>query len=315
MDLMSNPAEARQALWRLLGDIPAPFEPPVKLISTREEARYTLERFRFCNGLGDAVFGYLLLPKHGAFPAPAVLYHHEHGGKYPLGKDAVLKIRENGYAPGVALAEAGFVVLAIDAYGFGEREHQGPAGAIESGFGTELSLFKRFLWEGRTLWGMMLHDDRCALAYLSSREEVDAARIGAAGMSLGASRTTWLAALEETVKAAVPISQMTRYRDFADSGNYRLHSIYYYVPGMLASGFDMEHIVALTGPRHQLILTGDSDPLSPISGIHKVLAYARAAYAQMDAADKLEILLYEGVAHAYLPAMVEAAVNFFQRTL
>ena len=55
------------------------------------------------------------------------------------------------------------------------------------------------------------------------------------------------------------------------SGDYRLHSIYYYLPGMLASGIDMEHIVALTAPRYQLILCGDSDPLSPIGGIHKIV--------------------------------------------
>ena len=104
---------------------------------------YRLEHFSFLNGLGDEVFGYLLLPKEVTFPAPAVLYHHEHGGKYPLGKDAALKVRENGYAPGIELAKAGFVVMAIDAYGFCEREHQGPAGKQESGFGTELSLFEK----------------------------------------------------------------------------------------------------------------------------------------------------------------------------
>ena len=54
-----------------------------------------------------------------------------------------------------------------------------------------------------------------------------------------------------------------------------MHAIYYYVPGMLVSGLDMEHIVALTAPRHQLILTGDLDPLSPIAGIHKVMDYRR----------------------------------------
>lgn len=315
MEAALNPSETRQALWRMLGDIPAPFEPPVSLISSRAEATYSLEHFSFTNGLGDTVYGYLLLPQDMAFPAPAVLYHHEHGGKYALGKEAALKIRENGYAPGIELVQAGFVVMAIDAYGFGEREHQGPAGAREGGAATELSLFKRFLWEGRTLWGMMVHDDLCALAYLSSRAEVDAARIGAAGMSLGATRTTWVAALDESIKAAVPISQLTRWRDFAESGHYRGHAIYYYVPGALASGLDMEHLVALTAPRHQLILTGDCDPLSPIAGIHKVLAYAREVYQEMDAAEKLEVRLYEGVAHAYLPAMLEATISFFQRTL
>ncbi|MCY4466269.1 MAG: dienelactone hydrolase family protein [Chloroflexi bacterium] len=310
-----DPAETRARLWQLLGDIPAPMTPQVELLSRRAEPTYALEHFRFVNGLGDAVYGYLLLPRDIDYPAPAVLYHHEHGGKYSLGKDAALRIRENGYAPGIALAEAGFVVCAIDAYGFGRREHEGPGGKSETGRETETSLFKQFLWQGRTLWGMMLHDDRCALAYLRSRSEVDASRIGTAGMSLGGSRSTWLAALDESVKAVAPISQMTRYADFAAQGEYRRHAIYYYVPGMLASGLDMEHIVACTAPRSQLILTGDSDPLSPLSGIHAIMDYARAVYADFGAADKLDLTLYEGVGHAYLPDMLRRMLAFFSRVL
>ena len=108
---------------------------------------------------------------------------------------------------------------------------------------------------------------------------------------------------------------MTRYQDFADARELRGHAIYYFVPGVLTSGIDMEHIVGVTAPRHQLILTGDCDPLSPLPGIHKVMEYAREVYREQGAADKLEIVLYEGVAHAYLPAMVEATVAFFRRTL
>ena len=308
-------AATRLRLWKLLGDIPAPFAPAVELLSTREEAAYTLEHFRFRNGLDDTVYGYLLIPRDIDLPAPAVVYHHEHGGKYTLGKDAALRVRENGYAPGVALAEAGFIVCAIDAYGFGQRERLGPGGADECGRDAETTLFKQFLWQGRTLWGMMVHDDRCALAYLRSRPEVDSARICATGMSLGGSRTTWLAALETSVKACAPISQMTRYRDFADSGHFRGHAIYFFVPGMLVSGLDMEHIVACTAPRSQLILTGDRDPLSPLSGIRAVMDFASAVYAEQGAAHKLELALYEGVAHAYLPNMVERMLAIFLREL
>ena len=303
---MTESNKLRAGLWRLLGDIPQATIPNVRVMSRSDEIDHIRERFTFENGVGDTVFGYLLLPKGIDTPAPAVLYHHEHGGKYPLGKDAALKVRENGYAPGLALVEAGFIVMAIDAYGFGERERLGPAAEAESGAETELSLFKHFLWQGKTLWGMMIHDDLSALAYLRSRSEVDESRIGATGMSLGASRSTWVAALDETIKAVAPISQMTRYRDFADNGHYRLHGIYYFVPGVLASGIDMEHIVALTAPRYQLILSGDSDPLSPIAGIHKIVDYARNVYAEQGAADQFEVKLYEGVEHAYLPAMVEA---------
>ena len=314
---MTDSAALRARLWQLLGEIPPQAAPNARVISRNEELDHWRESFTFVNGIGDTVFGYLLLPKGkgAAGPAPAVLYHHEHGGKYTLGKDAAIRIRENGYAPGLALVAAGFIVMAIDAYGFGAREMLGPAGAAESGAATELSLFKHFLWQGRTLWGMMIHDDLSALAYLRSRPEVDDSRIGAAGMSLGASRSTWVAALDESIKAVVPVSQMTRYRDFAQQAQYRLHSIYYYLPGVLVSGIDMEHIVAAAAPRYQLILSGDSDPLSPIAGIHTIVDYAREVYAAQGAPDRFEVKLYEGVAHAYLPAMVEAMLDFFRRAL
>ena len=316
MDMnMNDAASIRARIWRLLGDIPKPFLPQIETLGVEAGDSCQLLRFAFINGVGDRVPGLLLIPRDVAFPAPSVLYHHEHGGKYALGKDAALKVRENGYAPGLALAEAGFVVLCIDCYGFGERNTQGPAGAVESGAVTEQSLFKHFLWQGKSLWGMIMHDDLCALELLLSRPEVDENRIGVAGMSLGASRSTWVAALDERVKAVAPISQMTRYRDFADQGEYRLHSIYYFTHGFLASGLDMEHIVALTAPRFQLILTGDSDPLSPIAGIHTVAEYARRVYAEMDAADQFELRLWKGVAHAYLPQMFEAMRDAFVERL
>src|SRR5262249_35677466 len=150
--------------------------------------------------------------------------------------------------PAIELVRQGCVVLGIDAYGFGERQGKGPGGAAETGKDEETSLFKKFLWEGRTLWGMIVRDDRLALNYLLTRPEVDPARVGVTGMSLGASRTTWVGALDERVKVIVPVAQMTRYHEFADEGNYMHHSIYYYLPGALRSGLDMEVIAALAAP-------------------------------------------------------------------
>ena len=48
----------------------------------------------------------------------------------------------------------GYVVLGIDAYGFGERNGQGPGGPEDSG--GEMTASKFNLWVGRTLWGMIL---------------------------------------------------------------------------------------------------------------------------------------------------------------
>jgi cephalosporin-C deacetylase-like acetyl esterase len=174
-----------------------------------------------------------------------VLYHHAYGGQYERGKEELFRERVPDMMPAPALVAAGYVVLAIDAYSFGERQQAGPAGSAESGAAVEQALFKHFLWQGATLWGMMVRDDLLALNYLLTRPEVDPGRIGVTGMSLGASRTTWSGALDERPCALVPVAQMTRYRDFAAAGRYNLHSIYYYVPGALKSDLDMAHLVAL----------------------------------------------------------------------
>lgn len=313
--LKHDPATIRAKLWSLLGDVPPLFIPEVTIINRTKQDSYTIEHLAFDNGVNATVYGYLLIPHNITFPAPAILYHHFHGGKYALGKEMILQVQSNGYADGIALVEAGFIVLAIDAYAFGERRNQGPADEYEDGADTELSLFKQFLWEGKILWGMMLHDDLVALNYLCSREEVDAARIGTTGMSLGGSRATWIAALDERIKVTVPIAQLTRYADFAHTRQYALHSIYYYLPAMLTSGVDMEHIVSLTAPRYQHILIGDSDPLSPLSGIEKIRAYTRDVYNSLKASEQFNITIYEHLGHVYTPIMVETMLATFQKHL
>jgi hypothetical protein len=217
--------------------------------------------------------------------------------------------------PGPALVEAGYVVLTIDAYCFGERIQQGPAGDTESGAAVEQALFKHYLWQGTSLWGMMVRDDLLALNYLLTRPEVDSDRIGVTGMSLGGSRTTWLGALDERPRALVPVAQMTRYRDFAASGRYNEHSIYYYLPGVLKSGLDMEHLVAVAAPRHQSLLIGAEDPLSPLIGIQTILAYARHVYHLYDAGDHLEASIERGVGHQYTPDMFSKMVATLKRAL
>lgn len=307
--------DLRATLWDKLGVSAPDFTPAVKLLSKHARDGYDVEHFAFDNGAGAQVYGYLVLPHTLVTPAPAVLYHHMHGYEYGLGKDELFQHWLIGKEPGPALAAAGFVVLAIDTYSFGERQTQGPAGKAESGADTELALFKHFLWQGATSWGMIVRDDMLALNYLLSRPEVDPARVGVTGMSMGGSRTTWLGALDERPRVLVPVCQMTRYQDFAASGRYNLHGIYYYVPGMLATGIDMEHIVSLAAPRPQQILLGDSDPLSPVVGVNKVLDYARQIYRLYDAEAYLQATLEPGVAHDYTPTMFAAMVDTMRRYL
>jgi dienelactone hydrolase len=305
----------RHKLWELLGDLLPLFTPTAETLYIEQGDGYTVSHLQFDNGAGTTVYGYYLLPDPLQTPVPAVLYHHYHGGKYWIGKDEVLEDPVSKQQRGVELAKQGYAVLAIDALGFGERQHQGPAGKREAGAATEHALFKHLLWHGSTLWGMMVRDDLLALNYLLSRPEIDPTRIAATGMSLGASRSTWIAALDERIKLCLPIAQMTRYQSYAEAGDYSLHGFYYYVPGIIKAGIDMEIIASLTAPRAQLVLIGDSDPLSPIDGIRAVDEFAKQVYAVYGAQDNFETRIYPGLAHKYTPAMFDAVLDALKRYL
>ena len=54
--------ELRKKLWRLLGDMPPLFTPKAQIDKSESREGYTLEHFTFDNGVGDTVYGYILIP-------------------------------------------------------------------------------------------------------------------------------------------------------------------------------------------------------------------------------------------------------------
>jgi hypothetical protein len=78
-------------------------------------------------------------------------------GTIPAGGRGPCTDPKNQQLVGPALARRGYVVAAIDACFNGERVGKGPAGArLDKGsYPQELSLFKLYLWQGRSLWGLM----------------------------------------------------------------------------------------------------------------------------------------------------------------
>ena len=113
--------EIRGELWQMLGKLPPrPEVPKIETLSREDRDGFTLEKFQFDNGAGAIVPGYLLLPKNGAKKSPALLYCHWHGGQYDIGKEELFRTNATPVAPGAELAKRGFVVIAIDAYCFGD---------------------------------------------------------------------------------------------------------------------------------------------------------------------------------------------------
>jgi dienelactone hydrolase len=308
-------SEVRQQMVQLLGKLPSrPRMPAVRTLRREDRGEYVLEKFQFDNEAGAIVPGYLLLPKKTGQKLPAILYCHWHGGQYDNGKEELFKAEHTPEAPGPTLAKRGYVVIGIDAYCFGERNGQGPGGPQDKGGSGEMTASKFHLWVGRTLWGMILRDDLMALDYLLSRPEVDAERVGVTGISMGATRSWWLMALDERIKVGVAVACLTRYQNLILHEGLKHHGIYYYVPGLL-NRFDTEAIVSLIAPRPILFMTGDKDDGSPVDGIRTIEAKVRPAYRLYGKEAHFQNLIYPGVGHEYLPEMWQRMLGWMDQHL
>ncbi len=306
-------AQTRATLLKCLGEMPPRPDPrKVRIVSREEHDDYTLERFEFHNGVDMVVPGILAIPKNRKGPVPAIMGLHGHSGS----KNEYRPNPDNPLSLGWMLVKSGYVVAAIDSDFNGDRVGTGPGGPkLDKGaYPQEMSLFKLYLWQGRCLWGMMLREEQCLIDYLETRPEVDRQRIGATGMSMGCTRSWWLAAIDDRVQAVVGVACFTRYTELIAHGNLRKHGIYYFVPGVLQH-FDTEAIHALIAPRPHLELSGDQDGGAPTDGVMVLEKKLGALYQLYGKSENFRSVLYKDTGHEYLPEMRVEMVQWFERHL
>ena len=296
---------ARERLWSLLGDLP-PLGRPVaaESVYSSEHASYRLESLRLDLNGAEPVPAYFVSPRSGSGPWPVVLFNHSHGGNYVTGKDELISprgyLQDPPYA--VALAEAGYAALCIDAWNFGERRGR-----------TESALFKELLWQGKVLWGLMVYDSVKALDYLATRPDVDMTRVGTLGLSMGSTMAWWLAALDERVKVCVDLCCLTDFHALVEAAGLDGHGIYYYVPSLLKH-FTTSSINALIAPRAHLSIAGEFDPLTPAAGLDRVDAELRRAYATAGAPECWRLSRYK-TGHFETAAGRQEVMAFLSRWL
>jgi hypothetical protein len=276
MNDMTMDATRRQELHDLLGDLPSPSAPPgARLISTEERGGYVLETLVLeLNGI-EPVPAYLVRPKEPQGPVPVILYNHAHGGDYVLGKDELLAGRGALQDPPYAdlLTGLGYAALCIDTWAFGERRGR-----------SEGEIFRDMLWAGQVMWGMMVYDSLRALDYLVSRPDLDPARIGTLGISMGSTMAWWNAALDPRVKVCVDLCCLSDFDALIETRALEAHGLYYYVPG-LRKHFTTAQINALIAPRPHLSLNGIHDALTPPAGLDRIDRELREVYAAAGAPD------------------------------
>lgn len=256
---------------------------------------YTREHVVFQSRERLSVAAWVLIPEGLKERAPGMICLQGHGP----GKDQIVGINDDGtqrdaygeYQKDFAIqaVRRGYVVIAPDMYGFGERRDPEE---INKGKGTSScrrpSVAAMLL--GRTVPGIRVYDVMRCIDYLETREECDARRIGCMGISGGGTITTFAAAVEERIGAAM-ISGYLSY--WQDSIIPILHCEDNYVPGVLQYA-EMPDIACLVAPRPVFFENGTQDTIFPIKSARRGFRQIKGAYDVLGVAHRCEMEVFEG---------------------
>jgi cephalosporin-C deacetylase-like acetyl esterase len=273
-----------QKLIDLLGGLPA-YKGPLNAKTTGllKNDSYTIEKVIYQSLPGLYVTANLYRPNQpGRYPAVLLQAGHTQEGK-PEDQ----RIAAN-------LALKGFVALAFDPIGQGEREQtysrqlRGPLAGWS--VPEHIQLGAQALLIGESSARYFIWDAMRSLDYLASRPDVDSTRMGAAGCSGGGALTTFLGALDPRVKAVVPACYPNSYRLLFSGPDPDPDMTF---PRFLASGLDTEDFVELSAPTPWLIEATEGDYFTP-AGARMLYEEAQKWYALYGAQDKLSFLLGPG---------------------
>jgi dienelactone hydrolase len=294
----------RERILSLIGGLPdyrGPLRPRVTKTTPRDG--YVIENVMF-DSLPDYVVTANLYRPDRPGRHPAVLMSMGH---WDSGKAAGQLLSSN-------LARRGFVVLAYDPVGQGERQQ-----AFDPRFGRSLiggptdqhfSNGAAAILMGQALSRYFIHDGMRAIDYLVSRPEVDPDRIGATGCSGGGTQTTYISALDPRIKATAVACYMNSFQTlFAGSIGDSEQS----VPGFLANGLDQTDYVELFAPKPWLIASTENDFFTP-PGARQVFDEAQRWYSLYDAKERVKWVVGPG-GHGTPKVVREAIYAWMDRWL
>ena len=229
---------------------------------------------------------------------PAVLYVCGHSGMGRNGNKTAFQ------SHGIWFARHGYVCLVVDSLQLGEiaATHHGTY------------RYERWWWHSR---GYVPSGVEClngirGIDYLVGRSDVDADRIAVTGISGGGAASFWIAAADERVKVAVPVSGM------ADLPSYVTHRV---INGHCDCMFlyntfawPWTRIAALVAPRPLLFVNSDHDAIFPMDANRRIINRLKDLYSLFGASDFVDCVVSMG-GHAYRKDIRQAAYRFINMHL
>ncbi len=274
----------RQQLLEMLGLSPEPERGDLhaKVTGTVVGPGFRVENLHYQSIPGLYVTGNLYLPEKREGKLPAILYVCGHSA---VKKDNVSYGNKVAYQHhGAWFARHGYVCLVIDSLQLGEIE------------GMHHGLYRYDQWKwinyGYTAAGVEAWNCVRALDYLQSRAEVDPERLGVTGRSGGGAYSWWIAAIDDRIKAAVPVAGITDLEDHVVHGCVEGHCDCMYFSNTY--GWDYATVAALVAPRPLLIANTDRDDIFPLDGVMRIHAKARHIYSLYNAPEALGVAITTG---------------------
>lgn len=274
----------RQQLLEMLGLDPLPEPTPLSPVvtGTVQHQDVVVENLHFQSLPGLYVTGNLYRPVHQDEPLPAILYVCGHGGVKRNGVSLGNKTHYQHH--GAWFARHGYVCLTIDTIQLGELE------------GIHHGTYREGMWwwnnRGYTPAGVEAWNCVRSLDYLQSRSEVDGERLGVTGRSGGGAYSWWVAAIDERIKAAVPVAGITSLKNHVVDGCVEGHCDCMYMVNTYRWDYPM--VAALVAPRPLLISNTDKDRIFPLDGVVDVHAKVRRIYELYGAPQHLGLQITEG---------------------
>jgi dienelactone hydrolase len=290
-------ARLRTDLSKAWGDFPfekVPLE--AKKLGEIQKDGYRIER--------------LLLPTMPDVWMPALAYVPDSPGKHPAilhvhGHWAGAKQDPHVQARCIGSVKHGFFVLAVDAFGAGERG-LGKALGEYHGEMVAATLYP----VGIPLSGIQVYENMRAVDYLQSRRDVDGAKIGVTGASGGGNQSMYAGAWDERLSASVPVCSVGNYQAYLGQACCMCEV----VPGALT--FTEEWgILGLTAPRGLMVVNATRDAIQfSVGEAKKSLVMTEKVYESFGQPGQLKHAVFESP-HDYNSEMRQAMYGWMKKNL
>jgi dienelactone hydrolase len=287
----------KQEYLYMLGLWPTPEKTPLRptITGTLKGDGFDVDMIHYQSRPRLYVTGNLYRPQNVPKGArlPAVLYVCGHSDNGRNGNKTAYQ------SHGIWFARHGFICLTVDTLQLGEIR------AIHHGTYRE----GRWWWHSRgyTPAGVECWNGIRGIDYLLSRPDVDPDRIAVTGISGGGAATFWIAAADERVRVAVPVSGMADLSSYVSNRVINGHCDCMFLYNTFR--WPWTYIAALVAPRPLLFVNSDNDAIFPMDANDRVINRLERVYSFFGAGDRVDSVVSVG-GHEYRQDIRQAAFRF-----